>query len=54
MRLGVVYHARCTSVTWVFLLLFEASSSALQDTFSVEYACRVDVQGLCFPGDKAD
>lgn len=54
MRLGLVDHAHCTSAARVFLLLFKASSSALQDRFSVEYACRFDVQGLSFPGDKAD
>ena len=54
MRLGLLYHARCTSAARVFLLLLEARSSAQQDTLFVEYACCFDVQGLRFPGDKAD
>lgn len=53
-RLQFVCGTRRTSAAQVFLLSLEASSSALQDPFSVEYACRFDVQGLRFPGDKAD
>lgn len=51
-RLPFVCGTRRTSAAQVFLL--EASSSALQDPFSVAYACRFDVQGLRFPGDEAD
>lgn len=53
-RLLFVCGTRRTSAAQVFLLPLEASSSALQDPFSVAYACRFDVQGLRFPGDEAD
>lgn len=48
-----VWHC-CTSAAQVFLVPPEACSSALQDLFSVKYACCFDVQGLRFPGDQAD
>jgi len=51
---GLVHGALCTSAAGLLLLVLEASSSAPQDVVSAEYAWRFDVQGLHFPGDKAD